>query len=307
MNDLTLPPTGEASKTIKLIAEGKMSKLKGLIPKGQSPKIYLDLIKSQVFGLDSRGKPRSDDELLMFLYVSKRTGLDPLTHQIHAVFRWDTRVGKERMTIQTGIDGMRLVAQRTGAYAGQDDVKFLPEDELSPVPVKATVTVYKIINNTRVGFTASARWSEYAQSHNGKLGPMWEKMPYTMLGKCAEALALRKGFPNELSGIYSDEEIMTPATQINIPTPDKFKKEEIKVEHGAPADQAPLVGTVEAAKQPKQPEVVKDGQTPKVEEVRPNMEAIKKNLQERVEQSKKAAQEAAKVEKKPEVKSEKTI
>lgn len=228
--------------------EGK--ELTKYVPEGQSPKLYIDLIKGQIMKPDRNGKERSNTDLLLFLYVAKRTGLDPLTKQIYAVFRWDFTQGKEVMAIQTGIDGMRLIAQRTGEYAGQDEVVFTPEDESEKYPTKATVTVYKLLNGTRVPFTATARWREYApytkdkNGGNPKLGAMWEKMPYTMLGKCAEALALRKGFPNELSGVYSDEEMQqaTPREAISeLPVPEKFKKPEvlntdIAVQHGAPSN-----------------------------------------------------------------------
>jgi len=242
----TLPKTDqEAKNTVNLIYEGKQ--LLKYIPKGQSPKLYIDLIKSQVMKPDKFGNTRSDSDLLLFLYVAKRTGLDPLTKQIYAVFRWDSRQAKEIMSIQAGIDGMRLVAQRTGQYAGQDDAIVTPEDESTKYPTKATVTVYKSINGERVAFTASARWGEYAPvTKDGNVEFMWAKMPYTMLAKCAEALSLRKGFPNELSGIYSQEEMKqtTPEQEIDkLPTPDKFIDKTIIVDHGAPDDNSLIVNT----------------------------------------------------------------
>jgi phage recombination protein Bet len=221
--------------------ESKANKLLSLIPEGHSPAVYLDLIKTQVLGVDRAGKVRSDEDLMLFLYTCKRTGLDPLVNQIYAVFRWDSRLGKEKMTIQTGIDGMRLVAQRTGEYAGQDDASYLPEDESSQVPIKATVTVYKLMASARVPFTATARWAEYIQlDKQGKPTGLWSKMPYLMLAKCAEALALRKAFPNELSGIYAREEMGQADNSIlgDLPTPDKFNKapDVPQVDHGAPDD-----------------------------------------------------------------------
>ena len=246
----------EATKTIELITEGKNKKLLSLIPEGQSPKLYLDLIKAQIMAPDVKGTPRSDEDLLLFLYTCKRTGLDPLTKQIYAVFRWNTRLGKETMAIQSGIDGFRLVAQRTKEYAGQDDVIFDPADEKAKYPTKASVTIYKLIGGQRVPFIASARWNEYVQLDKNKLPKsMWVNMPYLMLGKCAEALALRKAFPNELSGIYSDEEMAQASNPLaGLEAPDKFKTEDKPVEvlHGAPTDtqsiEPVVVGTPDAAK-----------------------------------------------------------
>ncbi|MFA5768332.1 MAG: phage recombination protein Bet [Bacteroidales bacterium] len=213
-----------SSKAIAMIREGKNARLKDMIPKGQSPAVYIDLIKTQVLGVDRQNKPRPDEDMLLFLYTCKRTGLDPLTKQIYAIYRWNNRMGKETMTIQTGIDGMRLVAQRSGQYAGQDDVVYLPEDEADPHPTKASVTVYKQIKGSRVSFAASARWSEYVQTDkDGKPQGLWAKMPYLMLGKTAEALALRKAFPNELSGIYATEEIAPAQSPLaDLPTPGKL-------------------------------------------------------------------------------------
>ena len=224
----------EANKTVELIADGK--KLVTLIPKGQSPKLYLDLIKAQVMGVDKQGNQRPDEDLLLFLYVAKRTGLDPLNKQIYAIYRWNTKVGRDTMTIQAAIDGMRVVAQRTKGYAGQDDVVF--DDETKKYPNKATVTVYKLMDGQKVSFTASARWNEYVQTDpKGMPLTMWAKMPFLMLGKCAEALALRKAFPNELSGIYTAEEMQQSTNPLaGIEAPKQFAKKEIEVVHGAPAD-----------------------------------------------------------------------
>lgn len=224
----------QASNTMNLIVEGKTPKLLELIPKGQSPKLYIDLIKTQIMGVDGQGKDRPDDDMLLFLYVAKRTGLDPLTKQIYAIYRWNSRMGREAMTIQASIDGMRLVAQRTKGYAGQDDVIF--DDETKKQPGKASVTVYKQMEGQRVPFTASARWNEYCQTgKDGMPTSMWAKMPFLMLGKCAEALALRKAFPNELSGIYTPEEMAQTNNPLEgLTAPTRFEKTTPEVVHGAP-------------------------------------------------------------------------
>lgn len=160
----------------------------------------IELIKQTV------AKGATDLELDLFLHACKRTGLDPLMKQIYAIKRWNSQEKKETMAIQTGIDGYRLIADRTGRYAGSDE----PVYEVGPegFPSVASVTIYKMMEGQRCGFSASARWTEYVQTtREGQPTAMWKKMPFLMLGKCAEALALRKAFPAELSGIYTHEEM----------------------------------------------------------------------------------------------------
>ena len=154
----------------------------------------IDLIKATV------AKGTTDDEFALFLYVCKTTGLDPLAKQIYAIKRGGA------MTMQVGIDGYRLIAARTNAHIGTDDAIFDSED--SDKPRKATTTVYRLVQGHRAPYTATARWEEYAQANN----PSWHKMPYLMLAKCSEALALRKAFPAELSGLYTHEEMMQADT-----------------------------------------------------------------------------------------------
>jgi phage recombination protein Bet len=165
----------------------------------------IDLIKRTV------AKGVTDDELSLFLHQAQRAGLDPLAKQIHAVTRWDTKAQRQVMSIQVAIDGYRLIADRTGLYAGSDDYLFnegltqYQHLQTGEPPVTATVTVYKIVAGHRVPFTATAAWDAYYPGP--KQGFMWGKMPHLMLGKCAEALALRKAFPAELSGMYVREEM----------------------------------------------------------------------------------------------------
>lgn len=164
----------------------------------------------------------TDEELQLFALHCNQTGLDPFSNQIYLI----KRGGKP--TFQTSIDGYRIVAERSGSYAGNDDYKY---DEAftsgqEKYPKFATATVYRMVAGVRVPFSATARWNEYKQEYKGQLGNMWSKFPSVMLGKCAEALALRKAFPNALSGVYTQEEM---AQADNTPTPQVKEVQEMKV------------------------------------------------------------------------------
>ncbi|MCK9318915.1 phage recombination protein Bet [Methanoculleus sp.] len=160
----------------------------------------IDLIKRTV------AKGADNDELQMFLTVSARAGLDPFTKQIHLVKRWSKAEGREIATIQTGIDGYRAIAEKTGKYGGSDDATFTFTKEGGKIPESATVKVFKVMGDRTIEIKATAYWDEFFPS-NEKLAFMWKKMPKLMLAKCAEALALRKAFPNVLSGIYTHDEL----------------------------------------------------------------------------------------------------
>lgn len=174
----------------------------------KEPEIFIKYDRRQIQQIkDVYAKGANDVELATFILVSARTGLDIFKNQIYLVPRWDTRVGKEVFRPQAGIDGFRAVAERTGKYAGNDDPIFKGEVQMKSgkAPAEAMVTVYKIVEGVRCPFTATARWTEYYPGE--KLGFMWHSKPHIMLGKCAEALALRKAFPNIIQGFYESAEM----------------------------------------------------------------------------------------------------
>jgi phage recombination protein Bet len=162
----------------------------------------VDLIKRTI------AKGATDDELQLFLWVAKRHRLDPFTRQLHLVKRWSTELNQDVATIQIGIDGYRQMASRYPDFGSVSEAEYEMGQKL---PVWARVRVFKKgIGEPSVGV---AYWEEYAPELSNKKAFMWKKMPRHMLAKCAEAIALRKAYP-DLADIYTDEEMSRTNSEV---------------------------------------------------------------------------------------------
>jgi phage recombination protein Bet len=163
---------------------------------------YLNLVTNTF------AKGATDNELSLFLRTANRLGLDVTARQIFMVKRWDSTLNAMAMSIQTSIDGFRLIADRTGKYAPSKEPSFTHDKDGNLE--SATAYIKKFVANEWHEVAATAFYDEYLQkTKDGKPNMIWGKMPRLMLAKCAESLVLRRAFPADLSGLYTSDEMGT--------------------------------------------------------------------------------------------------
>jgi len=137
----------------------------------------------------------SDLELQLFMKACRRYNLDPFSRQIYCI-----KIGG-KMNIVTGIDGYRIIAERTRRYVPGRETEF--KYDANGNLLSATSYVKKLASdNSWHEVSATAFLSEYKGTT-----PIWNQKPHVMLSKCSESLCLRKAFPNDLSGLYTKEEL----------------------------------------------------------------------------------------------------
>lgn len=188
-------------------------------------------------------------ELDLFIHMCRQWRLDPLRRQIYAhVYTRNKKDGDEwvktrNVVYVTGIDGYRTIADRTGSYRpGQRSVEISeavrnPKSNPQGI-VSATAAVWKFAHGEWHEFSETVYWDEFApikerweENQNGTRQPTgeftldtsgnWGRMGRVMLQKCAEAQALRRGWPDEYGNLYISEEMdqanvidITPSEQV---------------------------------------------------------------------------------------------
>lgn len=170
-------------------------------------------------------KPES---IMLAVSYCRSRRLDVLTKPVHIVPMSVKKAGTRdqyeyRDVIMRGIDLLRIIASRTDRMAGMDEPVFgptisipvtdsddAPEDvKRIDVPEWCSITVYALDKtNTPRAYTHKEFYLEAcAREKSGLINSMWRRRSHGQLAKCAEAIALRKAFPEEMGGEPTAEEM----------------------------------------------------------------------------------------------------
>lgn len=139
-------------------------------------------------------------------------------------------VDGKRVVFITTISALRLIAERSGKYAGHGPFTFYYQDGVdtfksSVVPfgrIPHAVSVEGYRKDWQVPMLATARYLAYVQNKDGGPSYMWTSRAEEMTAKCAEALMLRTVAPEECSGILISEEL---DNGVDAPAIDKLKQD----------------------------------------------------------------------------------
>ena len=203
----------------------------------------------------------NDGEFDLFMEAARRVGLDPFRKQIYAVVYSKDNANKRKMAIITAIDGFRAVAERSGKYRPDENEPEITYDDAlkgggNPLGiVKSVVTVHKYGPDGKWHpVKGVAYWDEFAPmteggkwESTGETWPdgnakktfkgdgtftlsatsNWKRMARIMISKCAESQAIRRGWPEDLSGVYSPEE-MAQADMIDITPSEAVQRDSVE-------------------------------------------------------------------------------
>jgi phage recombination protein Bet len=151
------------------------------------------------------GTSPSDADRENFLNICIANKLNPFKRQAHLV-GYDGKNGAT-FTAIVGIDGFRAIATRSGKFLGGKVIEMIMQ-EGGKLPDYCTYIVKRAVGAHVAEFEATAYYAEAVQTtYTGQPNSVWSKQPRLMLQKVAEALALRKAFPDDMGGLYTDDEI----------------------------------------------------------------------------------------------------
>jgi phage recombination protein Bet len=224
--------------------------------------MFTDKQRAALAVLGIKGATNAD--LAVFMHYCQKTGLDPFSKQIYGIMRRE-KVGNDwvdKFTIQTGIDGFRVirdrVARRLGIEVEYEDTIWYDDSGaehavwLSDEPPAACRVV--VLKNGR-RFPAVLRTAAYvALNKDGQPAKQWRTQPDHMIEKCAEAFALRRAFPHDLGGVYLEDE-MPPAQEA--PRPQRVTAAEV-ISRGEPAAAEPPADGPQERAEPKPPQPATD-------------------------------------------------
>jgi phage recombination protein Bet len=230
-------PTRTASKTTEEVADHPTSK--GELATFAPPRLPYDHCIADKFNIDvGQWKvlveaiypaAKSVDAIVMALNYCNSRKLDPFKRPVHIVPMYDSARGGYVETVWPGISELRTTASRTKGYAGCDEAEFGAEKTFNfegrvkrngnwesakttvTVAEWCRITVYRMVDGQRCKFVGpKVKWIEtYATQGASELpNKMWEKRSEGQLEKCAEAAALRRGFPEELGNELTAEEMI---------------------------------------------------------------------------------------------------
>lgn len=131
----------------------------------------------------------NEPEFRLFVEHCKATGLNPFKREV-----WAIKAGG-RLQVMTGINGFLAIANAHPMFDGME-----VEVDNDNAPTKAICKVWR--KDRKFPAVGVALLQEY-----GKETPIWRQMPRVMLTKVAKSIAIREAFPQELNGLYTEEEM----------------------------------------------------------------------------------------------------
>lgn len=182
---------------------------------------------------DTVAKDCNDAEFNWAIDICRHTRLDPLRRQIYFFVFHKNDPKKRNMVPVTAIGGFRAIAARTGTYRADNRAPRiiynpdLKDPHLNPLGIeRAEVSVFQHAHGEWHEIVGEAYWEEFApiidewiddretgerrRSGKRRLDSKkegWTRMPRVMIAKCAEAIALRKAWPDDFANLYEEAEI----------------------------------------------------------------------------------------------------